>query len=82
MQRVKEDEIIIIRDFSENYTCKMSEEIQSAHFGASKNQFTLHTGVIYLEEHDSTSFCTLSPSISHDPGAIWAHLSPIIEHAK
>lgn len=46
-ETVKEDEIIIICDFSENFTCKMSEEIQSAHFGASKSQFTLHTGMIY-----------------------------------
>lgn len=54
-ETVKKDEIIIICDFSENDTCKMSEEIQSAHFGASKNHFTLHTGVIYLG-HDSTSY--------------------------
>ncbi|CAK1593400.1 unnamed protein product [Parnassius mnemosyne] len=60
----------------------MSEEIQSAHFGASKNQFTLHTGVIYLQGNSPISFCTISPSLSHDPGAIWAHLKPIIEYAK
>lgn len=46
-ETVKEDEIIIICDFSEKFACKMSEEIQSAHFGASKSQFTLHTGMIY-----------------------------------
>ncbi|CAH0719094.1 unnamed protein product, partial [Brenthis ino] len=60
----------------------MSEEIQSAHFGVSKNQFTLHTGVIYLQGNSPVSFCTISPSLSHDPGAIWALLKPIIEYAK
>lgn len=81
-ETIKEDEIVIICDFSENYTCKLSEEIQSAHFGASKNQFSLHTGVIYLKGSGQTSFCTISPSICHDPGAIWAHLTPIIAFAK
>ena len=32
------NEIMILIDFSENYRCKYSEEVQSAHFGASKAQ--------------------------------------------
>ncbi|CAG4966406.1 unnamed protein product [Colias eurytheme] len=81
-ETIKEDEIVLICDFSENYACKMSEEIQSAHFGASKNQFTLQTGVIYTKAHEPQSFCTISPSNFHDPGAIWAHLKPAIDLAK
>lgn len=35
-------------DFSENYGCKYSE-VQSAHFGGSKSQITLHTSVLYYK---------------------------------
>lgn len=33
-----DDELVIHCDFSENYTCKMHEEIQAVHFGASQYQ--------------------------------------------
>ena len=41
-------------DFSENYTCRYSREIQSIIFGASHQQATLHTGVLYLTACDAT----------------------------
>lgn len=44
---LKEDEILIHVDFSENYSLKYNEEIQSFHFGGSRGQVSLHTGVIY-----------------------------------
>lgn len=40
---LKEDEVAIICDFSENYTSKLAEEVQSNHW--CNNQFTLHTRV-------------------------------------
>ncbi|XP_047041242.1 uncharacterized protein LOC124645471 [Helicoverpa zea] len=76
-----EDEIAIHCDFSQNYECKMSEEVQSMHFGASKTQVTLHTGVIFFKGGQK-SFCTVSPSNVHQPHAIWAHLKPIINLGK
>lgn len=36
VNNLKEDEIMILCDFSENFVCKYSNEIQSMHFGASK----------------------------------------------
>ena len=42
------NEALIHIDFSENWVCKNSTEIQSAHFCASNQQATLHTGVIYM----------------------------------
>ena len=39
---------LIVIDFSENYTCKQNRSVQSAHFGASNQQITLHTGVAYI----------------------------------
>ena len=44
---MQSNEVIVIVDFSENYICKQSSEVQSAHFGASKQQVSLHTGVMY-----------------------------------
>lgn len=61
-QNLKENECIIQIDFAENYIAKMETEIQSAHFGASKVQITLHTGVYYVggAENKATSFCSIS----------------------
>lgn len=72
-------EILIHADFSENYNCKYSEEVQSAHFGGSKPQISLHTVVIYYKDLESDnvvplSICTLSDNLRHDPSAICAHL--------
>ena len=44
---------MIVIDFSENYYCKYSAEIQSVHFGASKKQISLHTGVFFYFDSDS-----------------------------
>lgn len=78
---LKENEALIVCDFSENYEAKLSEEIQSMHFGASKSQITLHTGMIYWKNM-SQSFCSISDSNSHQPPAIWAHLTPILDLIK
>jgi len=88
------DEALILMDFSENYVTKYNDEIQSVHFGASKSQVTLHTGVLYYFPHNTTdkqlsspqqdslqcmSFCSISASFRHDPSSIWAHLLPVFE---
>ena len=71
--------IIIVVDFSENYTIENRENraVQSAHFGASNQQLTLHTGVAYIGEN-TISFCSVSDCTRHDPSAIWAHIEPIL----
>jgi len=85
MKCMKCDECIIHIDFSENYVCKFHTETQSVHFGASRLQASVHTGVIYsasvndAQERivESTSFCSISDSTRHDPCAIWAHITPV-----
>ncbi|GBM33628.1 hypothetical protein AVEN_203673-1 [Araneus ventricosus] len=72
-------EAAIIIDFSENYNCKLHEENQSYHIGASRHQVTSHTGVIYLKDKNSLSFASISPSNEHGPPAIWAYLQPVLE---
>nr|CAH7735787.1 unnamed protein product [Callosobruchus chinensis] len=72
-------------DFSQNYECKYSEEIQSAHFGGSKSQITLHTVVWYYQsdgEIQANSFCSLSDNLRHDPASILAHLNPLFKIIK
>ena len=76
-------EVLIHIDFSENYCCKYSEEIQSVHFGGARTQITLHTGVLYQKQNDllrSIPFASASKSLRHDPSAIWAHLQPISKY--
>ncbi|CAH0399833.1 unnamed protein product [Chilo suppressalis] len=78
---MKATEAVIICDFLENYQSKLTEEIQSMHFGASKSQISLHTGMIYLKNR-SQSFYMISDNLTHQPPAIWAHLSPILGTVK
>lgn len=69
-------------DFSENWQVKGLYEVQSAHFGASQSQVTLHTGVAYSAQKEPVAFCTLSDSPDHGPRAIWGHLVPVLEYFK
>ena len=41
---LNENEAVVHVDFAQNYVCKLSAEIQSTHYGASKKQIVLHTG--------------------------------------
>lgn len=80
IENLKIDEVVLVCDFSENYACKQAEEIQSVHFGASRNQISLHTCVLYEKNKNPMSICTISPENDHGPGAIWAHLDPILKY--
>jgi len=76
-ETLQSNECVIHIDFSENYECKYGSEIQSAHFGASKRQITIHTGVVYRKDGHK-SFASISDSLRHDPAAIWAHMKPVL----
>ncbi|CAF4941167.1 unnamed protein product [Pieris macdunnoughi] len=82
-----ESEVALHIDFSENYACKYHSEVQSHHFGGSRNQITLHTAVMYhfsaeAQSKRITSYCTVSSNQNHGPSAIWAHLHPILSELK
>ena len=70
--------------FSQNYNCKYHREIQSVHFGASKNQISLQTGAFYyLDENEEVkiiSFCLTSDCLRHDTSAVWALMLPVWKH--
>lgn len=78
-ETLSEKDLFLHVDFSENYECKYALEPQSVHFGASRQQITLHTGMMYTENHKQ-GFCTVSPSTRHDAEAILAHLKPVLNH--
>lgn len=75
------NEAVIHVDFSENYGCKNSLELQSAHFGSSNVQVTLHTGVMYNVD-GLQSFAIISKSQRHDAVAVWAHLEPVLSYLR
>ena len=76
---LSEKEVMIHIDFSENWTVKTISEVQSAHFGSSLEQITLHTGVAYFSHDRHMSFCSLSDSKDHGAAAIWSHLIPRVD---
>lgn len=73
-------ECLLHIDFSENYVCQYSDEVQSVHFGGSHQQATLHTGVLYTAQNPPLPFCSISPSRRHDPPAICVH--PVLDMIK
>src|SRR6476469_1973897 len=82
-ESLQQSEMIIQIDFSENYVCKYSEEAQAMHFGASKVQISLHTGVQYVRGAEGSgtavqTFATVSSCLDHGAHAIWAHLKPVL----
>nr|CAI5859503.1 unnamed protein product [Callosobruchus analis] len=86
-KNVSTEEILMHPDFSENYSCKYNEEVQSAPYGSTKPQITLHTVVIYYKNPDTAkieplSICTLSDSLRHDPPSICAHLQLAIKEIQ
>ena len=79
---LKQHEVLLHVDFSENYLCKTADEIQAMHFGASKPQIGLHTGIYYVGDKDGTTFATVSDSTHHSPATVWAHLDPVLDDIK
>ena len=80
IKEASQHDCIIHIDFAENYVAKLQREIQSSHFGASKSQITLHTGVYYVgPECKAKTFCSLSDCHDHSPSGIWAHLDPVLD---
>ena len=78
---LKENEMLLQIDFSQNYISKMAKEIQSMHFGASKKQISIQTGVYHCFQNgilSVSSFATVSDNLDHQAYAVWVHLKPIL----
>ena len=77
-KNISDAEAYIVLDFSQNYICKYHEEIQAIHFGASKKQISLQTGVAYFND-EHFSFTSLSDCLCHEAPAVWALLIPVLK---
>lgn len=73
------NQALIHIDFAQNFQGKLAKEILSMHFGASKSQITLHTGVYYTENKYQT-FCSVSDCLDHNPSSVWALIDPILDN--
>lgn len=87
VDKLKDSEMVLVADFSENYSCKCFQEIQAHHFGSSREQVSLHTVVVYTTNIQESkpnvkSYCTVSANLCHQPAAIWAHLHPILSEIR
>lgn len=85
VENLSDNEALLRIDFSENFVCKYSAEAQAMHFGASKVQLSLHTGVQYrmrFGKPETTSFASVSECLDHGAHAVWAHLTPILTRLK
>ena len=51
------------------------------HFGASKRQVSLYTGIVYTKQ-STVPFCSVPYSLKHGPAAIWAHLEPVVSKLR
>lgn len=78
---LKDNKAVILIDFSQNYLCKFGTEIQRVHFGASRTQITLHTGLLYTK-NSKQGFATLSDNLRHDSCAVTAHLKEALTKLK
>lgn len=81
IENLKNDELAILCDFSENFESKLGQEIQSMHFGGSKNTITVHTGMIFGKDK-CQSFASVCDDNCHEPHAIWAHLIPVVKFLR
>lgn len=70
-------DIYIHFDWSKNYGLKSNREIQSAYFGASNEEISLHTGMVYVSGQGH-GFCTLSENNKHTAPFVLTHLIPIV----
>lgn len=77
------NEILIIGDFAENYTCIVQDSIQAAYFSAT--QVTLHPFVAYYNTTNaltSQCYCILSNSMDHNHVAVHSFLKELLPKVK
>lgn len=74
---LKDDELLIHVDFSENYVCQWGSEVQAAHFG-NRRQVVIHQGVLYRKDLCPQSFVTFSDDLRKTSDSVAAHIYSIV----
>lgn len=78
-----EGEVVIICDFSENYSFVLQDAVQSHHWN--NDQATIHPFVIYYKESgtiENLSFVIISEVLKHDTIAVQVFISKLITFLK
>ena len=81
MKKTKTNELTVVIDFAENYTCLRQGEAQSAYY--SRNQVTMHPMVITINQADSTirdSVVVISDDLTHDSCAVSYFFDILLTH--
>lgn len=79
-QSLGEDEMLVVCDFSENYTFITQDEIQSAHW--KNDQCTVHPFALYYKENGETkmkSMVIISESLKHDVISVYMFQKKLID---
>lgn len=81
---LQENEVVVICDFSENYSFVLQDEVQSHHWN--NDQATIHPFVIYYRDQKGSlanlSFVVISEVLNHDTIAVHVFISKLIAFLK
>lgn len=85
LKELSSEDAVLHIDFSQNYNLKVNKEIQAAAFGASKQQISIHTGMLYVKPEENLvkiPFASVSPILSHNATSIWTLLLEPLNYIK
>ena len=82
-EKLKENELIILLDFTENYSFVMQDAVQGYHWNNS--QATFHPILVYYKESGilcSKSCCLISDCLNHDTNAAHKFISVVLNDIR
>ena len=84
-ENVKTNEVVVVGDFSENYSFTVQDEVQSFHFN--RPQCTVHPFCVYYKESNNLetkhqTFCFFSSNTNHDAVMFYTFLKKLIPFLK
>ena len=82
-ENLKEDEVLVMFDFAQNYAFHAQDAAQAFHFN--NDQVTVFSVIYYYKKHGKlqhTSCVFLSDSLKHDTAAVYAIQSKLIPEIK
>lgn len=77
-ENLRKTEALIHIEFSENFQCKLSKEIQGMACILVHLKDRLLCILVCTTQKQKT-FCAVSDSVQHDPSGIWAFLDPLLD---
>ena len=81
-EKLKENQLIILLDFAENYSFIMQDAVQGYHWN---NSQAFHPIVVYYKESDIIclkSYCLISDYLNHDTNAVHKFISAVLKDIR